>query len=385
MPNRSDFYTTYGEIQDALLDFWRENGRKQSFIEILRMFDRQGKLVEQKKPVPLYFDLLSDNDFIDSVRQLPVDARNAIDHSNLRPSEAAIFPAGKDVFAICRPNMVAEELHRVEYFDLYFIYSGDCLLRFENQQILLSANDLIILAPHSWHAVESESNAVIINIMIRTSTFITMFWNLIVDNDQLASFFRNALSQSKEPNYIHFTHVEFADQKRLYQRLIWESNQTDQHANLFCVTLINQIFISVVRSSQNRMNLLVKSTGTTRFDFESLIGYMRKNYRDISLRSLAETFHYNEAHLSVQIQKKTGQTFSAIIRGIRMQQAVDFLIKTNYSIAYIADLVGYESADHFTRVFRATFKMSPALYRKSNRHNAGESINEQLERYLAIL
>ena len=46
-----------------------------------------------------------------------------------------------------------------------------------------------------------------------------------------------------------------------------------------------------------------------------------------------------------------------------MADAVNYLTNTSLKIGEIAEAVGYNSSDHFSRVFRSTYKMSPQNYR----------------------
>ena len=53
-----------------------------------------------------------------------------------------------------------------------------------------------------------------------------------------------------------------------------------------------------------------------------------------------------------------------IVTERRLDHAREYLKNTNKHIADIALLVGYESADHFSRMFRKYTDMSPAAFRK---------------------
>ena len=46
-----------------------------------------------------------------------------------------------------------------------------------------------------------------------------------------------------------------------------------------------------------------------------------------------------------------------------MTNAISLLTNTNLKIGEIAEQVGYNSADHFSRVFRQTYNMSPKEYK----------------------
>lgn len=60
----------------------------------------------------------------------------------------------------------------------------------------------------------------------------------------------------------------------------------------------------------------------------------------------------------------TDQSFSSVVRKLKMRAAVQLLETTNDSIEKIAEDVGYNSSDHFYRVFTDYYGMSPTKYRK---------------------
>lgn len=99
-------------------------------------------------------------------------------------------------------------------------------------------------------------------------------------------------------------------------------------------------------------------------DFSLVLQYIQHNYQSLTLSSLAELFHYSEPHLCTLIKQNTGYTFTELIKRLRLADAVDYLLNTNLKVGEIAEQIGYNSADHFSRVFRTTYKTSPQEYRK---------------------
>ena len=59
-----------------------------------------------------------------------------------------------------------------------------------------------------------------------------------------------------------------------------------------------------------------------------------------------------------------------LIKNLRLRDAKNLLINTNQKINEIAEQIGYNSADHFSRVFRQTYGMSPAEFRKLNKKDS---------------
>ncbi len=96
-----------------------------------------------------------------------------------------------------------------------------------------------------------------------------------------------------------------------------------------------------------------------------IIGYVQKNYLDVTLDSLASEFHLSKPYLSKYIKEKAGETFQDVVREERMRRARAMLKGGTRSIESIAGEVGYENVEHFNRLFKKTYGVTPAQYRKN--------------------
>jgi AraC-like DNA-binding protein len=101
-------------------------------------------------------------------------------------------------------------------------------------------------------------------------------------------------------------------------------------------------------------------------EFSPVLHYIRNNYRSLTLTELAEHFHYSKPHLCTLIKQNTGVSFTELVKRLRMTRAEEYLVNTDMNIGSIAASLGYSSTDHFSRVFRKTYGMSPVEYRKAN-------------------
>ena len=63
-------------------------------------------------------------------------------------------------------------------------------------------------------------------------------------------------------------------------------------------------------------------------------------------------------------KEATGKTATEFIRQVRLTTAARLLLVSNDPVNCIAHDVGFEDANHFTRVFRQAFGMTPGRYRK---------------------
>jgi len=98
---------------------------------------------------------------------------------------------------------------------------------------------------------------------------------------------------------------------------------------------------------------------------KKLLDYIREHYNeDISLEKLANDVGYNTSYISNVFKMKIGQSYLGCIHGERLRAAKKLLVETDYTMEYIADIVGYNSASQFARVFRKYEKVSPSEFRK---------------------
>ena len=82
---------------------------------------------------------------------------------------------------------------------------------------------------------------------------------------------------------------------------------------------------------------------------------------------MAEAFHLSEPYISKYIKDKSGLTFGEHVTNIRMKRAKTLLKNGNMTVENIAYFVGYQNVEHFNRVFKKNFEMTPVQYRNSSR------------------
>jgi 2-isopropylmalate synthase len=95
----------------------------------------------------------------------------------------------------------------------------------------------------------------------------------------------------------------------------------------------------------------------------AMINYIQANYRSVTLEGVAEEFHLSTPYVSKYIKDKSGKTFGEHVAQIRLKKAKTLLKNGNMTIENISYSVGYPNAEHFSRVFKKSFGMTPVAYR----------------------
>ncbi|MBO5211651.1 MAG: helix-turn-helix transcriptional regulator [Clostridia bacterium] len=98
------------------------------------------------------------------------------------------------------------------------------------------------------------------------------------------------------------------------------------------------------------------------------IRYIHDNYsQKITLKTVADAIYTNPNYLSTVFSREKEMTFSAYIRSYRLSVAQKMLIETDLSAEKIAISVGFYDIQHFSKLFKKEYGVSPYDFRKSNK------------------
>ena len=361
------YYITYGEFQQHMKDYFFRTGSRMQFPEMADYLYRKG-LLSETPPDPILtsemFGDMDDDAFNKIIDQLPLELNPQIAITP-KVKESDIFPNSGDVFIIRHPRYTRPAPHIHNYFEINYVASGSCTFVFEKSKRTMQEGELCIIAPSSEHDLVIDDDSTVFCIMLRKSTFDTTFFSLLSRKDLLSYFFRTILQDDSNANYLLFFSENNKWLKQIIHNAMGESYKNDSYSNACCISWINLLFSNLLRNYSKTLQFYDYQMGA---DFSLVLQYIQHNYQTVTLASLAELFHYSEPHLCTLIKQNTGHTFTGLIKRLRLAEAIDYLTNTNLKIGEIAEKVGYNSADHFSRVFRSTYKMSPQEYRKQNSH-----------------
>lgn len=363
------YYTTYGKFQSLMKQHYERTGHRFQFPEMMHYMNSNG-LTEPVRPtdsVPDDYDTISTAEFDALVDTLPLSWTDDPEGSHVirNVNEDILFPLTRDVFLMRHPRYTRPLMHAHNYFEINYVVTGSLTFHFENEpKRLLHAGELTIIAPGSSHdCYTTDDHTFAYTICIRKSTFNTVFFQQLSGQDLLSYFFRTILQSDGRPNYLLFYTDRSSSIIRYLRTALLECSKSDEYSNAAVINLIQLLFIQVLRNYSKTVLFYNYEMGS---DFTLVLQYIQHNYRKLTLSTLAGFFHYTEPYLCALIKKNTGHTFSELIRELKLADAVKLLTNTDMKIREIADTVGYNSADHFSRTFRDVFHCSPQQYRKDH-------------------
>ena len=94
-----------------------------------------------------------------------------------------------------------------------------------------------------------------------------------------------------------------------------------------------------------------------------ITNYIYANYKHVTLDELSEKFFLSKPYLSKYIKEKSGMTFGDILKNVRMKKACTMLREGNATVESIAETVGYQNVEHFNRIFKKMYQVTPVQFR----------------------
>lgn len=240
--------------------------------------------------------------------------------------------------------------------EIMYIIKGDCTVRSRKEKIRMFSGDFIILNAGTPHAlsIDNPRGCMVLNIEFtfekqdnNAPDFATLYRN----SDDM----RNFVGQDAE-------YFRIKDDGEIYRILFSALENVDiTQPNRFCLDLwLSLLLLSSARLASNNSN------GNSDDYIQSAKDYISRNYfREIHVSDIAEYIHIHPAYLQRLFKKECGLSVVDFLTTYRMEKAYYLLSRTNMSIIDIANSVGINSQQYFTRLFKKTMNITPKALRDS--------------------
>ncbi|WEV50644.1 AraC family transcriptional regulator [Lactobacillus sp. ESL0731] len=336
-------------MTNKLINYLRTKNHQRSWDDVFAEIKDNGKIAHKVRmvdgePVYQFYDTYSDDLILNS---------SAITIS-VQPVESFI------------------PFHIHDYVEIMIPLVEDCEIVLEHTKIKVKQEDIIFMGNQTIHQVKPISKkGIVVNIALKTSAFSLNELNFLQAKESGSAISNLLFSLLSDEEYGEGRYSLFElnhNQKivDLVYDIIGEyyfpEIQSDQIIKLEMLTLFSRLIRQV-----NYSDIKVKSNQRQKNNLLSLLLYIERNYKDITLTEMAANFGFNPNYLSDYLQKHTGKTFINLVHLQRVNVAARYLSYTNASIAKISNKVGYENPSYFYKIFKKYFGMSPAEYRLNTR------------------
>ena len=250
------------------------------------------------------------------------------------------------------PYHAGFEPHWHDRIELHLIKSGSMLLCCNDTEIPVNSGELSIISPTLLHSAHSGKEGY--------ECYVIMF--------EVADLYNGTVSAKQyiEPiinGNIRFKYKtdnsEIVDIANQIVKMQLEHNNYHPLETVGCLYRLLGLLCEHCVDSHN--------SSPQKFEnFDNVTNYINLNFtKDISAADISRHFGYDEAYFCRKFKKATGITVTNYIKTQRLEHARQLLEKTKESIRHIAISCGFIDAAYFTNCFKAMYKMSPSVYRKT--------------------
>lgn len=98
---------------------------------------------------------------------------------------------------------------------------------------------------------------------------------------------------------------------------------------------------------------------------DKVLLFIRENRNQpITSEDICQHFYCSRSFMSTQFNKETGKSIRDYINELRIDDAKKLLTDSSLSVTEIAFLIGFDSPNYFSQIFKKQMGMSPLKYRK---------------------
>lgn len=97
-----------------------------------------------------------------------------------------------------------------------------------------------------------------------------------------------------------------------------------------------------------------------------IVNYLYRHFRErITLDQISQETYFSAAYCESEFRKAYGRSIIHFLIDLRISEAKTLLIETSMPCALIANMVGFDDANYFSRIFKKRIGLSPLQYRSS--------------------
>ena len=257
----------------------------------------------------------------------------------------------------------------LEFIHIVYVYDGSFTCKMPDRTIELQRGWSYMFNVNSTKEIfPCSPDAKLLNCLISQS----YFENILLKSFDRTVFFSNFLTQAfctvnnvqpmlpldTTTNSIVRTVFSAAIVEQLNRRPLFETSVN----SLICALMVELLRIYMKTSDSQHYSEL----GNNRLS--DILAYISDQCSTVTLAQVALQFHFNPNYLGRIIKANTGQTFTQVLQATRLKKAAMLLRSTDMAISDITHFVGYQNGTYFYRLFRQSYGLSPAEYRKTHLH-----------------
>lgn len=255
-------------------------------------------------------------------------------------------------------------MHQHTFYEVVTVLSGHCTHVVNGKMFSMEKGDVCFVSPGTMHQLEAFNDETIIMNMLISKRFLSYsLYDFYNSNNLIANFFTMNTYTNKDYEYLLFRTGKNDFLKESILELYYEAFQNKQFKKQIIENLTTVFFAKLIRDYAFSVEQTYMTEKANTQSFE-ILSYIRNNFPDVSLDSMAKHFGYTMQYMSKKIKECSGRSFNEIMKVIRDEKARFYLLYTQHSIYDISAKLGYQNPESFIKSFKKRHKTTPGDYRQ---------------------
>ena len=250
--------------------------------------------------------------------------------------------------------------------EIAYVRQGHILCIVDDEQLHLSAGDILILSPEQTHLYQSPSVDANIHFLIFSLDALALPMPHIFQQEFVQPLKEGTLQIPQMLNPSHPVYNQIT-------QLLNNQNQLfsyDPHykLNRYCI-LVN--ICTALLPWCTKKDILFPTRINQNPTVRSAMVYIHNRYHQpLTLHKIAEHVHLNPSYLSALFKTHTGKTVTQYLTRTRIDAAVYLLQHSDLNISQISEKAGFRSESAFYHHFQELMGTSPRAFRQSSQKEA---------------
>ena len=277
--------------------------------------------------------------------------------------------------------------HSYGMYSFCHVYSGRFnMYTSDIHPTMLECGDMCIIPPEITYKFSIDykefrkdtiTENMLVTIMISENAVTRILSKLLAAKNEVSKYLNSTLHTKKYKSYMILRSP--GDMNKIIAELAFreiESSNSGLSSPVVAELMINALILDYIRNEDSVFEYSGIMSRNTDL-LPNIMNYIHANFSHVTLDDICREFSYTPSYICTLIKKYTGTTLTEYITNERLDFVCKQLVLTDKKIKEIIEESGYVSIEHFYRVFKKKFSISPQKYRDNfAEHRSAQNENK---------
>lgn len=263
-------------------------------------------------------------------------------------------------------NNIISPYHCHDFYEINYVFEGTLLQYIDGEVFCMSAGDLLFIPAGKVSHISYPLEGTVARNLLMTEKWITDTEKQMSEHG--GECFLSTLIKKGSCMYFYTDGqhgiqgiIEEADNIRGSYTEYWP------YGGLLLESYMLRLMIALSRCEHSTLPYTARNFSKTADREEAIIRYVKDNYATANLEEFSARFGYSTRHIRRIVKERTHKNFSDFLTEVRLERSKYLLTKTTLPSKDIAEIIGFDSPEYFSRWFKAKEGVSPIEYREKRK------------------